>query len=61
MNAVDRLQLMFSEHLNCVVSISRITETAMFIGDLEQKLTNSYFRVTRGINTFDYRCVSIAR
>ncbi|KAI0229573.1 WD repeat-containing protein on Y chromosome [Lamellibrachia satsuma] len=48
------MQLMFSEHLNCVVSISRITETAMFIGDLEQKLTNSYFRVTRGINTFDY-------
>ncbi|KAK2175397.1 hypothetical protein NP493_732g02017 [Ridgeia piscesae] len=47
-------QVIFSEHLNSVLSISRMSGTAMFIGDLEQKLTNSYFHVSRGLNTLDY-------
>ena len=48
---------MFSEQLNCFLSISRISDTAMFIGDLDQKLIKSYFKVPRGINAFDYRFV----
>ncbi|KAK2181266.1 hypothetical protein NP493_404g02060 [Ridgeia piscesae] len=48
------MQLMYAEHLNSVVSISLLTDTAMFIGDLEHRLMSSYFRVSRGITTFDY-------
>lgn len=47
-------QVKYCEALECFISCSRDTDTAMFLGDIDQRTTMYYFKVGRGINDFEY-------
>eukprot|EP00795_Rhopilema_esculentum_P000823 gene823-10565_t len=44
----------FIPNLQCFLSCTRTNNTSLYLGDLQRKKMNSYFRVRKGIYAFDY-------
>ena len=47
-------QIMYVPNLGCFISCCKSKDTAMYVGDLDEKKTRSYFRVNQGVFTFDF-------
>ncbi len=47
-------QVRYCPEISCFISCCKDSETAMFLGDFEHKVYKSYFKVTKGINSFDF-------